>query len=160
MNNLIITDHFIELLNLVVNMKKYTLQINSLQYNKGYNNVYNNLPPRYYNFADIFQAAEKQSLPERGLYNYVINLKLRQQPSFRKLYSMSLTELNVLKVYLDDAIKAGIVCKSISPAASLIMFVLKLNGSLQLVIDYRCLNNIIIKNCYPLSLISDMLNCL
>ena len=69
-------------------------------------------------------------------------------------------ELNVLKVYLDDTIKACIVCKLISPAASLIMFVLKLDSSLQLVIDYRCLNNITIKNCYSLSLISDMLNCL
>ena len=160
MNNLFITDHFIELLNLVVNMKKYTLQMNSLQYNKGYNNVYNNLPFKYYNFTDIFQAAEKQSLSERGSHNYAINLKLRQQPSFRKLYLMSSAELNVLKVYLDNAIKADIVCKSISPAASPIMFVLKLNSTLQLVINYRHLNNIIIKNCYSLSLISDMLNCL
>ena len=160
MNNLTITDHFIEPLNLVANMKKYTLQMNSLQYNKGYNNVYNNLPPEYHDFADIFQVAEKQSLPERGLHNHAIDLKPGQQPSFRKLYSMSSAELNVLKVYLDDAIKAGIVCKSISPAASPVMFVLKLDSSLQLVIDYRCLNNITIKNRYPLSLISDMLDCL
>ena len=130
MNNLFITDYFIELLNLVINMKKYTLQINSLQYNKEYNNVYNNLPSEYYNFTNMFQVTEKQSLSERGLHNYTIDLKLKQQPSFRKLYSMSLTELNVLKVYLDNTIKAGIICKSISPAASFIIFVLKLNGSL------------------------------
>ena len=160
MNNLTITDHFIEPLNLVVNMEKYTLQTNLLQYNKRYNNVYNNLPPEYHNFADIFQAAEKQSLPERGLHNHAIDLKLGQQPPFRKLYSMSPAELNVLKVYLDDTMKAGIVCKLISPAASPVMFVLKSDSSLQLVIDYRHLNNITIKNCYPLPLISDMLNCL
>ena len=121
MNNLFITDHFIGPLDLVINMEKYTLQMNLLQYNKGYNNVYNNLPPEYHDFADIFQVAEKQSLPERGLHDHAIDLKLRQQPPFRKLYSMSLTELNVLKVYLDDAMKAGIVCKSISPAASPVM---------------------------------------
>ena len=130
MNNLFITDHFIGPSDLVVNMEKYTLQMNLLQYNKEYNNVYNNLPPEYNNFADIFQAAEKQSLPERGPHNHAIDLKLGQQPPFKKLYSMSLTELNVLKVYLDDAMKAGIVCKSISPAASPVMFVLKLDGSL------------------------------
>ena len=160
MNNLFIMNHFIGLLDLVVNMKKYTLQMNLLQYNKGYNNVYNNLPPEYYNFADIFQAAEKQSLPERGLHNHAIDLELRQQPSFRKLYLMSLTELNVLKVYLDNTMKAGIVHKSISPAASPVMFVLKSDGSLQLVIDYRRLNNITIKNCYSLPLILNMLDCL
>ena len=158
MNNLSITDYFIGLSDLVANMEKYTLQINSLQYDKGYNNVYNNLPPEYYNFADIFQVAEKQSLPERGPHNHAIDLKLRQQPSFEKLYLMSPAELNVLKVYLDNTIKADIVHKSISPAASLIMFILKSDSSLQLVIDYRHLNNITIKNCYPLSLISDMLN--
>ena len=54
MNNLSVTDYFIELLDLVINMKKYTLQMNLLQYNKEYNNVYNNLPSEYYNFTDIF----------------------------------------------------------------------------------------------------------
>ena len=158
MNNLTITDYFIGPSDLVTNMEKYTLQMNSLQHDKGYNNVYNNLPPEYHDFTDIFQAAEKQSLPERNPHDHAIDLKLEQQPPFRKLYSMFLTELNVLKVYLDDAMKAGIVCKSISPAASPVMFVLKLNSSLQLVIDYRCLNNITIKNHYPLPLISDMLD--
>ena len=88
MNNLIITDHFIGLLNLVADMEKYTLQINSLQYNKEYNNVYNNLPPEYHNFTDIFQVAENQSLPERGLHDHAIDLELGQQPPFRKLYLM------------------------------------------------------------------------
>ena len=78
MNNLTITDHFIELLNLVVNMKKYTLQMNLLQHDKEYNNIYNNLPPEYHNFTDIFQAAEKQSLPERGPHDHAINLKSEQ----------------------------------------------------------------------------------
>ena len=54
MNNLFITDHFIELLNLVTNMKKYILQMNLLQYDKEYNNIYNNLPSEYHCFADIF----------------------------------------------------------------------------------------------------------
>ena len=73
---------------------------------------------------------------------------------------MSSAELNVLKAYLNNTMKADIIHKLILSAASLIMFMLKSDSSLQLVIDYRYLNNIIIKNCYSLSLISDMLNCL
>ena len=69
-------------------------------------------------------------------------------------------ELKVLKAYLDNAMKADIIHKLILSAASLIMFILKSDSSLWLVIDYKCLNNIIIKNCYSLSLISDMLNYL
>ena len=71
---------------------------------------------------------------------------------------MSPTELDALRVYLDKAIEAGIIQKSISPAASPVMFVPKADGSLQLVVDYRRLNDITIKNCYPLPLISDMLD--
>ena len=130
MNNLTIMDHFIGLSDLVADMEKYTLQMNLLQYNEGYNNVYNNLPPEYHDFADIFQVAEKQSLPEKGLHDHAIDLELGQQPPFEKLYSMSPAELNVLKVYLDNAMKAGIVRKPISPAASPIMFVPKSDGSL------------------------------
>ena len=73
---------------------------------------------------------------------------------------MSSAELDVLKAYLDNAMKAGIIHKSILPAASLIMFMLKSDGSLRLVVNYKRLNNITIKNHYSLSLISDMLNCL
>ena len=157
MNNLTITEHFIESVNLMTDMK---IKINSLQYNKEYNNVYNILSSEYHDFTDIFQMTEKQSLSVRDSHDHVIDLKLRQQLSFEKLYFMFSAELDVLKIYLDDAMKADIICKSISSAASLIMFVLKLNSSLQLVIDYRCLNSIIIKNWYSLLLISDMLNCL
>ena len=73
---------------------------------------------------------------------------------------MSLVKLNVLKAYLNDAMKADIIHKSILSAASLIIFMLKSDDSLWLVIDYKYLNNIIIKNHYLLSLISDMLNYL
>ena len=71
---------------------------------------------------------------------------------------MSPAELDVLKVYLNDAIKAGIICKSILPAVSPVIFVPKSDGSLQLVIDYRHLNDITIKNRYPLPLILDILD--
>ena len=127
MNNLTITEHFIESVNLMTDMK---IKINSLQYNKEYNNVYNILLSEYHDFADIFQTAEKQSLSVRGSHNHVIDLKLRQQPSFRKLYFMFSAELNVLKVYLDNAMKADIIHKLISSVTSPVMFMLKSDSSL------------------------------
>ena len=156
-NNIFITEHFIGSANLMTDMK---IKLSSLWYNKEYNNVYNILSLKYHDFADIFQTAEKQSLSERDSHDHVIDLKLRQQPSFKKLYSMFSAELNVLKVYLDNAMKADIIHKSISSAALPVMFVLKSDSSLYLIIDYKCLNSITIKNHYSLSLISDMLNCL
>ena len=43
---------------------------------------------------------------------------------------MSSAELNVLKVYLDNAMKADIIHKLILSTASLIMFMLKSDSSL------------------------------
>ena len=126
-NNLFITEHFIELINLIADME---IKINSLQYDKEYNNVYDILSPEYHDFTDIFQTAEKQSLSEKSSHDHVIDLELSQQPLFRKLYSMFSAELNILKVYLDNTMKADIICKSILSAASPVMFMLKLNSSL------------------------------
>ena len=127
MNNLIITEHFIGLTDLMTDMK---IKINLLQYNKEYDNVYNILSLKYHGFADIFQTAEKQSLSEKSSHDHVIDLELSQQPLFRKLYSMLSTELNVLKIYLDNTMKANIIHKLISSVTSPVMFVLKLNSSL------------------------------
>ena len=76
MSNLTITEHFIELTDLVVNIKEYIMQINLLHYDNKYDNVYNILLSKYYNFTDIFKTAEKQSLSERDSQNHVIDLKL------------------------------------------------------------------------------------
>ena len=127
MNNLFITEHFIELINLMTDIE---IKLSSLQYNKEYDNVYNILSLKYHDFADIFQTAEKQSLSVRDSHDHVIDLKSEQQSSFEKLYSMSSAELNVLKVYLDNVMKADIICKLISSAASPVMFMSKSDDSL------------------------------
>ena len=158
MSNLSITEYFIDLADLVTNMENYAVHMNSLYYDKKDNNVYDALPPKYHDFADIFQAADKQSIPKRGLHDHAIDLEPGQQPPFGKLYSMSPVELNVLKVYLNNAVKAGIIRKLILPVLSSVMFMPKSDGTLQLVINYRRLNDIAIKNRYPLPLISDMLD--
>ena len=59
MSNLTITEYFIELTDLIADIKEYIMQINLLHYDNKYNNVYNILLPEYYNFTDIFKAAEK-----------------------------------------------------------------------------------------------------
>ena len=41
-----------------------------------------------------------------------------------------------------------------------ILFVPKKNGTLRLYVNYRGLNNVTVKNRYPLSLIAEILDCL
>ena len=54
--------------------------------------------------------------------------------------------------------KSGRIQPSKSPMASPVFFVKKKDGSLRLVQDYRKLNDMTIKNSYPLPLISDIIN--
>ncbi|KAI4124868.1 MAG: hypothetical protein LQ347_005570 [Umbilicaria vellea] len=46
------------------------MQMNSLQYNKKNDDVYNTLLSEYHDFTDIFQKVKKQSLSVKDLSNY------------------------------------------------------------------------------------------
>ena len=59
-------------------------------------------------------------------------------------------ELGVLREYLDKNLKKGFIRQSESPAGFPILFVPKKDSKLRLCIDYRKLNDITIKNRYPL----------
>ncbi|KAJ2891394.1 hypothetical protein MKZ38_000508 [Zalerion maritima] len=61
-----------------------------------------------------------------------------------------------LEEYLEENLRNGYIRPSTSPAGYPILFVPKKNGRLRLCVDYRQLNDITIKNRYPLPLISDL----
>jgi hypothetical protein len=63
----------------------------------------------------------------------------------------------VLKEYLENEEKAGKIRKSYSPAGACVMFVEKADGSLHLVEDYHCLNNITIQDRHPLALQEELI---
>ena len=67
-------------------------------------------------------------------------------------------ELEILKTYIETHLKTGFIWASKSPASAPILFDKKPDGSFPLYIDYRGLNNLIINNRYPLSLISESLD--
>jgi hypothetical protein len=74
------------------------------------------------------------------------------------LYGVSRDELIVLRKYLDDHLKKGFIRQSSSPAASPVLFVKKPGGGLRFCVDYRQLNQITVKNRYPLPLLQETLN--
>lgn len=57
-----------------------------------------------------------------------------------------------LEKYLIESLDAGIIVPSSSPAGAGFFFVKKKDGSLRPCIDYRGLNDITVKNRYPLPL--------
>jgi hypothetical protein len=71
-------------------------------------------------------------------------------------YRMSTPELKELEMHLEEILKKGYICPSVSPWGSLVLFVKNKYGKLILCIDLRQLNNVTIKNKYPWPRIEDL----
>ena len=69
---------------------------------------------------------------------------------------MATDELKELKEQLQELQEKGYIRPSSSPWGSPVLFVRKKDGSLRMCIDYRILNEVTIKNKYPLPRINDL----
>ena len=74
------------------------------------------------------------------------------------LYRQSITEVNEVKKQLQQLLEQGVIRQSTSPCGSPIIIVSKKDGTWRMCIDYRALNNITLKNQYPLPRINDPLD--
>ena len=70
----------------------------------------------------------------------------------------TLTELKSLQEFLDEHLAMDFICLSRLLGGALVLFVCKKDGSLHLCVNFRSLNKITKKDCYPLPRISDLLN--
>ena len=89
---------------------------------------------------------------------HAIELQKDQQPSYGSIYNLGLVELETLKTYIKTNFANSFIWTSKSPAGTSILFVRKPDGSLRLCVDYWGLNNLTIKNRYPLPLIGKSLD--
>ena len=75
-----------------------------------------------------------------------------------KVYTMILKEKEALNQWLDEQLKSGLIVESKSRYVVLCFYILKKNGPLWPVQDYRKLNQITIKNKMPLLLIGEVID--
>ena len=75
-----------------------------------------------------------------------------------KTYAIILKKEEALNQWLDEQLKAGLIVESKSRYAALCFYILKKDGSLQLVQDYRKLNQVTIKNKMLLPLIGEVID--
>ena len=62
--------------------------------------------------------------------------------------------------YIQQALDKGWIQPLISPAGVPILFILKKNGGLCLCVNYHGLNTVTLKNCYPIPLVNEIIDCL
>jgi hypothetical protein len=117
------------------------------------------IPEDYHDFTDIFSKGKADTLPpHRSSVNLKIDIENGALPPLSQMYSLSRTKLEALHTFIEKHVCIGFICPSNSPHGVPILFVHKKDGSLRLCVDYQGLNKITKKDCYPLPLISDLLD--
>jgi hypothetical protein len=100
-------------------------------------------------FLDVFPE-DLPGLPSKRDVEFVIELKPGTAPISKRLYRMPPNELVEHKTQLQDLLEKGFIRPSSSPWGCLAVFVKKKDQTLRMCVDYRPLNEVTIKNKYPL----------
>lgn len=100
-------------------------------------------------FPDVFPE-EIPGLPPIREVEFTIELLPGTIPTSIAPYRMAPAELGELKLQLQELLNKGFIGPSVSPWGALVLFVKKKDGSLRMCIDYRKLNQVTVKNKYPL----------
>jgi hypothetical protein len=100
-------------------------------------------------FPDVFLEDLPRLPPERDV-EFVIELKPGTAPISRRSYRMPPNELAELKTQLQDLLEKGFIWPSLSPWGCPAIFVKKKDQTLRMCVDYIPLNEVTIKNKYPL----------
>src|ERR1700683_475967 len=116
------------------------------------------VPPQYHNFEDIFMRKDFDKLPERRPWDHAIDLTPGSKPVDCKTYPLSPKEQQSLHEFIEENLRTGRIRPSKSPMASPFFFVKKKDGTLRPTQDYRKLNDITIKDRYPLPLIGELVD--
>jgi hypothetical protein len=106
-------------------------------------------------FPDVFPE-ELPGMPHERKVEFAIELILGIAPIYKRVYRVSGLELVELKKQIHELLEKGYIKPSTSPWAAPVLFVEKKNGTKRMCIDYRSLNEVTVKNKYPLPRIEDL----
>ena len=106
-------------------------------------------------YPDVFPEELLGMPPDRDI-EFVIELIPGTSPITKRPYKMAASELAELKKQLEELQRSGFIRPSSSLWGAPVLFVKKKDGSMRLCIDYRALNEVTIKNKYPLPRIDDL----
>src|SRR5260221_4655547 len=115
------------------------------------------VPERYKDFADIFYETAFAHLPPHKAWDHAIELHPKAKLPRGRTFPLSPAEQKELDTFLRENLANRRIHLSKSMIGAPVFFIKKKEGSLRLVQDYQKLNEITVKNSYPLLLVSDVL---
>jgi len=95
-------------------------------------------------------------MPTRKLWDYAIGMKEEFVPRKEKVYPLSREEREEVHEFISEQLRKEYIRPSKSSQTAPVFFVEKKDGKKRMVQDYRYLNEWMVKNNYPLPLISDI----
>ena len=104
---------------------------------------------------DVFPEELPGMPPDRDI-EFVIDLVPGTAAIAKRPYRMAASELAELKKQLEELQRIGFIRPSSSPWGAPVLLVKKKDESMRLCVDYRALNEVTIKNKYPLPRIDDL----
>lgn len=120
--------------------------------------LHEKVPTAYHNYLDVFSKEASNKLPPHRSYDHEIRTTAPPDIGYAPLRRLSELELHEVKKYIDDGLQKGFIEASDSPIASPTLFVRKANGGLRFCVDYRKLNDLTVKDRYPIPLIDETLS--
>jgi hypothetical protein len=106
-------------------------------------------------FPDVFSDELPGMPPDRDI-EFVIELKPGTAPIYKTPYRMATSELAELKEHINELLEKKFIGPNSSPWGAPMIFVPKNDGTQRLCMDYHVLNEVTVKNKYPLPRIDDL----
>jgi hypothetical protein len=106
-------------------------------------------------YPDVFPE-DLPGMPSDRNIKFIIELLPGTPPISKRTYRMPVNELVELKKQIDELQSKGFIHPSSSPWGALVLFLEKKDRTQRMCVDYQSLNEVAIKNKYPLPRIEDL----
>nr|AAM00970.1 Putative retroelement [Oryza sativa Japonica Group]ABB47126.1 retrotransposon protein, putative, Ty3-gypsy subclass [Oryza sativa Japonica Group] len=106
-------------------------------------------------YPEVFPE-DLTTMPPKREIEFRIDLAPGTAPIYKRPYRMAANELAEVKKQVDEQLQKGYIRLSTSPWGAPVIFVEKKDKTKRMCVDYRALNEVTIKNKYPLPRIDDL----
>ena len=114
------------------------------------------VPEKFHKWIKVFGKKQSERMLTRKIWDHAIDIKEGFVPRKRKVYPLSREEREKVHKFIQEQLRKEYIRPSKLPQMVPVFFIEKKDGKKKMVQDYRYLNEWTIKNDYPLSLISDI----
>ena len=123
-----------------------------------YRKVEEIVPKQFHKWLKVFGKVESERMPVRKVWDHAIDFRDNFKVSKARVYPLSRNKKEEVQKFVDEHLKKGYIRPSKSPQTSPVFFVEKKDRGKCMVMDYCRLNKQIVKNNYPLLLITDLVD--